>query len=115
VRSILLAGLKAAHTAIWAAVETCVVYLVVAGWRGRTDRRAALAAGVVGAETAIFLGNGAHCPLTGLAEELGASRGSVTDIFLPRRLARNLPAIHVPLLLAAAYLHLRNVARRRGR
>ena len=114
-RVVLLTGVKVVHTAIWAAVESCVVYLVIAGWRGRTDRRAALAAGVVGAETAIFLGNGARCPLTGLAEDLGASRGSVTDIFLPRRLARDLPAIHVPLLLAAAYLHLRNLDRGHGR
>ena len=112
-RPILLVLLKTAHTGIWAAVEASVVYLLASGWEGRTDRRAALAAGVVGAETAVFLGNGARCPLTGAAEALGAGHGSVTDLFLPRWLARNLPAIHVPLLLAAAYLHLRNSRRRR--
>lgn len=113
-RPVLLFGLKTAHTAIWAVVEASVVYLLATGWVGRTDRRAALAAGVVGAETAVFLGNGARCPLTRVAEELGADSGSVTDLFLPGWVARNLPAIHVPLLIAAAYLHLRNAGSRRG-
>jgi hypothetical protein len=108
----MLVALRLVHTAIWVAVESCVIYLLASGWAGRTDRRAAWAAGIVGAETAVFLGNGARCPLTSLAEDLGATHGSVTDIFLPRRLARNLPAIHVPLLLAAGYLHLRNSLRR---
>jgi hypothetical protein len=113
-RSIFLTALKLAHTAIWAVVETSVGYLLVAGWTGRSDRRAAIAAGIVGAETAVFLGNGARCPLTGVAERLGARRGSVTDLFLPAWLARNLPAVHVPLLLAAAWLHVRNLRGLRG-
>ena len=65
-------------------------------------------------ETSVFLGNGARCPLTGAAEALGAGHGSVTDLFLPRWLARNLPAIHVPLLFLAAYLHARNLRSLRG-
>jgi len=40
-----------------------------------------------------------------LAECLGAERGSVTDIYLPHRFARNLPAIHAPLILLAVFLH----------
>lgn len=35
--------------------------------------------------------------------------GSVTDIWLPRWFAHNLPAIHVPLLAVAAYLNGRNL------
>ncbi len=37
----------------------------------------------------------------------------MTDIFLPRWFAHNLPAIHVPLLLLMAYLHGRNLRRQR--
>jgi hypothetical protein len=89
--------------------------VLYAGFARRSDRRAGIAAGVVAAESLIFAGNGFRCPLTQVAERLGAERGSVTDIYLPRWFARNLPAIHVPLIGLAVYLHARNLrAGRRG-
>jgi hypothetical protein len=100
---------KAVHTAIWFAVEANVVYLLYAGAADRSDRRAAVAAGIVGTECAIFLANGARCPLTAVAESLGAEHGSVTDIYLPGWLARSLPVIHIPLVALAAGLHWRNL------
>jgi hypothetical protein len=42
----------------------------------------------------VFAGNGFRCPLTELAERYGAQSGSVTDIYLPKRVAHNMPAIH---------------------
>ena len=85
-----------------------MVYVLYAGARGRTDRKVGLAAGVVTAETLIFAANGFHCPLTAVAKDLGDETGSVTDIYLPRWFAKNLPGIHVPLILAAVLLHWRN-------
>ncbi len=93
----------------WFSVESCVVYLVYAGLTGRSDRRAAAAAAVVAGETLVFTANGFRCPLTSVAERLGAEHGSVTDLYLPRWFARNLPAIHVPVLVLTAYLHARNL------
>ena len=101
--------MKAVHTLAWFSVESCVVYLVYAGLAGRSDRRAAAAAAVVAGETLVFAANGFRCPLTSLAERLGAEHGSVTDLYLPRWFARNLPAIHVPVLVLTAYLHARNL------
>lgn len=89
-----------------------MVYLLYAGFRGRSDKRAAAAAAVVAGETLVFVGNGFHCPLTPLARRLGDPTGSVTDIYLPRWFAHNLPAIHVPLLVLAIVLHRRNLRRR---
>ena len=43
---------------------------------------------------------------------MGAARGSVTDIFLPRWFAANLPLIHVPLLALALWLHMRILLQR---
>ena len=91
-----------------------MVYLLYAGFANRTDRRAAIAAIVVGGESLIFAANGFRCPLTDVAESLGDENGSVTDIYLPHWFAHNLPAIHVPLLLLAAYLHGRNLRRQRA-
>lgn len=97
--------IKSVHTAIWFTVESALVYILLAGFRGRTDRPTKVAAAVVTAEIAVFLGNGARCPLTGVAESLGAESGSVTDIYLPRWFAKSLPVIHVPLVGLAIYLH----------
>jgi hypothetical protein len=100
-----LVAVKAVHSIIFFLVETCMMLVIVDGLRGRRDSKTALAAGVVAAETAVFLGNGAHCPLTSVAERLGGGSGSVTDIYLPRIVAKNLPGIHVPLILWALWLH----------
>ena len=108
-----LVALKTAHTLIWFSVEAALSYVIFSGLRGRSDRRAAIAGAIVAGETAVFLANGARCPLTGLAESLGAKSGSVTDLYLPRWLAHNLPGIHVPIVILAVYLHMRNLRRKR--
>jgi hypothetical protein len=107
-----VAAIKTFHTVAWFSIEACVVYVLYAGLAGRTDRRVGIAAAVVAGETLVFAGNGFRCPLTQLAARYGAERGSVTDIYLPRWFAHNLPAIHAPLLVVMAYLHLRNHRRR---
>lgn len=108
-----LRALKAVHTLVWISVESAMVYLLYSGIARRSDRRAAVAGAVVAGETLIFLGNGARCPLTDLAVPLGGTRVPVTDIYLPRWFAHNLPAIHAPLLLAAVLLHSRNLRHQR--
>ena len=105
---------KAVHTLAWFSIEACMVYVLYAGFAGRSERRAAIAAGVVAGETLVFAANGFRCPLTDLAERLGAENGSVTDIYLPGWFARNLPAIHAPLIALAVYLHVRNIRRQRA-
>jgi hypothetical protein len=108
-----LALIRSIHTAAWFTIEFCVGYLLWAGATGRSDRRAGTAAAVVAGECLVFAVNGFRCPLTALAEQAGATRGSVTDIYLPAWFARNLPAIHVPLLVLIGCLHGRTLHRRR--
>ena len=103
-----LAWIRGVHTAAWLAIESSVGYLLWAGVTRRSDRRSAIAAAVVAGECLVFAGNGFRCPLTGLTEAAGAEHGSVTDIYLPQWFARNLPAIHVPVLLVLGWLHWRN-------
>jgi hypothetical protein len=107
-----LALIRGVHTAAWASIEFCVGYLLWSGATGRSDRRAAVAAAVVGGECLVFAADGFRCPLTGLAERAGAASGSVTDIYLPNWFARNLPAIHLPLLVLIGWLHRRARHRR---
>jgi len=100
------------HTLAWFSIESCMVYVLRAGFARRSDRRAAIAAAVVAGETLVFAGNRFRCPLTQLAQRLGAERAGITDIWLPRWFAHNLPAIHAPLLVLAVYLHARNLRHR---
>ncbi|HEX9541421.1 MAG TPA: hypothetical protein VGA04_24920 [Streptosporangiaceae bacterium] len=101
--------IKAVHTLAWFSIESCMVYVLYAGLTRRTDRRAAIAGAVVAGESLVFAANGFRCPLTDLAESLGAEHGSVTDIYLPAWFARNLPVIHAPLLVLTLFLHGRNL------
>jgi hypothetical protein len=90
-----------------------MLYVLYAGLRGHTGSRAGIAAGIVAGEVLVFAGNGFRCPFTELAERYGAEHGSVTDIYLPKWFADNMPAIHTPLLVLMTYLHARNLCRSR--
>ena len=107
-----LVAVKVTHTLAWFSIESCMLYVLFAGVARRSDRRAALAGAVVAGESLIFAANGFRCPLTDVAEHLGPERGSVTDIYLPRWFAHNLPVLHVPLVVVAGYLHARNLRER---
>jgi len=106
-----LTAVKAAHTAIFAAVGAALALIVWDGLRQRTSRRTVAAAAVALGETAVFVGNGFTCPLTPLAEELGADRGSVADIYLPGWFARRLPVIAGTALVAGLALNAIALAR----
>ena len=106
-----LTVIKLIHTVAWFSIESCMAYVLWTGFRRRSGRGAAVAAAVVASETLVFAANGFRCPLTQVAERVGLEDGSVTDIYLPRWLAHNLPAIHVPIILLAGYLHGRNLRR----
>jgi hypothetical protein len=111
IRGAALFGIKAAHSLIFLVLQSFIVYSLYKGFRGETDRKAAVVTLVVGAECAIYAGNGFRCPLTAVAEDLGAESGSVTDIFLPKWLAANVANIYGPLFGVALLLHGRNLRR----
>ena len=110
-----LFGVKAFHLVAFLCIQSCIFYLLYKGVRGQSDRKAAAAAAVALGESAVYVGNGFRCPLTGLAEDLGAEHGAVTDIFLPGWLARNIANIYTPLLVIALLLHARKLRQKQGR
>ena len=114
-RRLLLFAVKASHSAIFLMLQTMICYLVYTGIKGQTDRKTAVVATVIGAECAIYAGNGFRCPMTKMAEDLGAEHGAVTDIFLPKWLARNIAKIYGPMFALALLLHWRNLMRRSER
>jgi hypothetical protein len=106
-RSQAMSAIKAIHTAIFLSIAGAILLTLWDGVRGRPGRRTALAGGAVLAESALFVSNNLVCPLTPLAEELGAERGSVVDIFLPDWAASRIPVVAGSASLLALVLNLR--------
>lgn len=107
-----LIAVKSVHTAAFAAIAASILVVFVDGLRRRPTHETAIAATIALGECGIYAANGFVCPLTPLAERLGAERGSVTDIFLPDWLARNLTWIATPILVAGLLLNAAEVRRR---
>jgi hypothetical protein len=108
-----LAAIRAVHTVIFASVAAAIALFVWDGVRQAPRRRAALALGIAVAETGIYLSNNQVCPLTPLAEDLGAESGAVVDLFLPAWAARNIPLVGSAALLVGLTLHARAMLSRR--
>jgi hypothetical protein len=104
-----LLAIKSLHTLVFFGELLSIGWLVLSGLRGRRDRTVAAAAAMVAAEAAVFVANRGVCPLTPLAERHGAVNGSVSDIFLPDRVARTIPIWSSALIVVAVLLHARRI------
>ena len=76
--------IKVVHTVIFWILSTCVLYALFSGVADSITTWTWVAVGLVLVESVVLAASGWTCPLTILTERLGAERGSVTDIFLPR-------------------------------
>ena len=106
-RTPLVVGIKSIHTVVFLSIASLIALFAWDGLRARPRRRTAVAATVALAEAAVYVSNNQVCPLTPLAEELGATSGTVTDIFLPDWLSRRIPAISGSVLIVGLGLNLR--------
>ena len=108
-----LRAIKLIHSAAFAAIAASVVVVAWDGVRASPRRRTAVAAAIALGETAVYLSNNQVCPLTPLAEELGATSGTVTDLYLPRSISDRIPLIAGTALVAGLALNGVALARRR--
>lgn len=53
-----LTAIKLVHTLAWFSIESCMVYVLWAGFRRQSDRRVGIAAAVVAGETLVLRGMG---------------------------------------------------------
>jgi hypothetical protein len=88
-----LIAIKALHTALFFSIAAALVLTTWDGLRGRPARRTATAGGIVAVESLVYVSNNQVCPFTPLAEEFGAERGSVVDMFMPAAVARQIPLV----------------------
>ena len=107
-----LVAIKTVHTLIFFSISGLIALFAWDGLRQNPRRRTAVAVLISLAETAVFASNNQVCPLTPLAEELGAERGSVTDIFLPDPISRRIPLFGGGVLVIGLILNGRVIVRR---
>jgi len=101
------------HTVVFLSVASLIVLFALDGATRRTGRRTRVAVTVALAESAVYVSNNQVCPLTPLAEELGAENGSVTDILLPIWISRRIPLVSGSVLVLGIALNVRNWRERR--
>lgn len=82
--------IKLLHTVIFWVLSLCVLYSLFSGISGHITAWTWLAVGLVLIESIVLMVSGWTCPLTLLAEHLGAERGSVADLFLPKWFAERI-------------------------
>ena len=75
---------KLVHTVTFWLLSACVLYVLFSGVADHITMWTWVAVGLVILESVVLAASGWTCPLTILAERLGAVRGSVSDIFLPK-------------------------------
>ncbi|MDQ6603094.1 MAG: hypothetical protein M3Z19_10235 [Chloroflexota bacterium] len=97
-RPIALVVVKAVHTLIFFSMSWAVLYTLYSGLTNRVTRKTGMAVAAVLGEGIVFARNGSRCPLTKVAEGLGAVNGTVGDIFLPQWFARRIPAVSSTLM-----------------
>lgn len=74
---------RSVHALLFLALEAAILYTLYCGATGRRGRLLRWAMGSVIVEGLVLAFFGWRCPLTTLAERLGARHGAVADLFLP--------------------------------
>jgi hypothetical protein len=108
-----LSLIRAAHTLIFASVAAAIAVVVWDGLRARPSGRTLAAGVLVLGESAVYASNNQVCPLTPLAEGLGAESGAVVDLYLPAWLARRIPVVATSAAVLGLVLNATALWRRR--
>ena len=85
-------------------MSACLIYILYCGVTRTYNWTLILAISAILINALALYLNRGRCPLTTLAEKLGAEKGSVTDIFLPQWMARNVFRISTVLFAAELVL-----------
>jgi hypothetical protein len=99
---------KLVHTLIFVVLSACVLYILVSGALDRITAWTWVAVAAIVIEGLVLAATRGKCPLTILAERLGAADGGVADIFLPRWFADRLfPICGTLYLIGCAVIAIR--------
>ncbi len=103
---------KLIHTLIFVILSVCVLYVLFSGALNRIDPWTWIAIAAISVEGLVLAASGWKCPLTIVAERLGAAKGTVSDIFLPRWFAdRIFPICGTTFIIGCALIAARLLVR----
>ncbi len=89
-------------------LSACVLYVLISGVFNRITGWTWGASSAVVIEGLVLAASGWKCPLTKVAESLGAADGSVADIFLPKWFANRIfPVCGAIVVISCAVLLVR--------
>jgi hypothetical protein len=77
----------------------CLVYILYAGIAATFNIILLLAIISIAFNGVLLILNKGRCPFTTLAEKQGAQSGAVTDLFLPKFIARNIFRVSFPFFI----------------
>ena len=97
-------AVKLVHSVVFWFQVACLAYLLYAGIARDFNWFIFIPIGSILLNSLCLLLNRGLCPFTNLAEHYGAASGSVTDIFLPDIVARNIFRVSAPLFIAELVL-----------
>jgi hypothetical protein len=107
-RYISMVQVKLVHTCVFVVLSLCVLYALFSGIFNHITQWTWDAVASVCVEGLVLAVSGGRCPLTIVAERLGATQGAVADIFLPKWFAdRILPICGTTFLVACVLLMVR--------
>jgi len=95
---------KFVHSFAFFLFTACILYVLYSGIFNRIGWVTYSSIGLVVVEGLVLGLNRWRCPLTALAENMGAEDGSVTGIFLPRWLAKRVFMVWIPVFVGACIL-----------
>jgi hypothetical protein len=88
--------IKLVHTVVFLVESTAILYILYSGLFNVGGRWLILAVTLALLETAVYVGSGLRCPLTGLAVRYGDRTGGndlIADLFLPSQAAALIPRV----------------------
>lgn len=90
-----LFAIKFTHTLVFLVQSAAILYILYSAVFDVRGVWLWVAVGLVLVESAVYLGNGARCPMTKLAAQMGDRTGNdyIADIFLPPWAARLIPPV----------------------
>ena len=96
--------IKLFHTFMFIFMWTCLIYILYGGITKTFNWLLLMAIGTIFLEGIALILNGWRCPLTTLAEKYGAKNGSITNIFLPAIITRDVFKFSAMLFFAELVL-----------
>jgi len=109
---LLIVALKVVHAVLFLALAAGALYVLACGITGQRSRLLWVALLACAVELGVLALFGWRCPLTTLAEWLGARSGSVAELFLPAwTLPYVFPGFGIILGIGALLIGVRSLAR----